>query len=64
MANCITECDRCGCRTFHVVETIKWWGEVDRQGFLDAMSHPEHSESVCCAQCGKSYAPERFGNSN
>jgi ribosomal protein L37E len=60
MAELITKCGRCGSREFTVVETLQWCGEVDDEGLLGCADAENELASIRCANCGESYAVDRF----
>jgi len=62
VAEYVTQCARCGCREFCVVETVEWHGEIGERGFLDCTSTRSSVESICCAECGEPHTPQCFAN--
>jgi hypothetical protein len=60
MAEYITKCGQCGSREFTVVETYQWRGEVDDTGVLNCTHGIGGIDSIHCADCGESYATDRF----
>jgi hypothetical protein len=61
MSECITECNRCGCREFCVVETLEWRGVIDDTGLLGCTNASNEIEHIRCADCHDSYSEESFG---
>jgi len=60
MADHVSECSRCGCREFCVVETLEWRGEVDEAGLLGCTNAWSNIESIRCADCRASYSTDSF----
>jgi hypothetical protein len=60
MAEHITKCGFCGSHKFIVVETYAWRGDVDDEGRLGCANAEGGIDSIDCANCGESYAVDRF----